>query len=331
MISLIGGPLHQWQLDRKCEVIGKDITEVHFCNEHHCHALVEQVVDGMVTIPPVLLQLHQEIEVYGINSNGEEVYSCKWDVYSKAKPKDYSCNDDRGKTSYNDLKDRPCYEEEQREMIIDSYEHTFPLDINKYNGEIEGYESLELNGSTHTDTWVDGEQIYVMWNGVEYVAEPYYNKGGYILYIGEPRIAKIKLPSSSSTNFSISPTVIDNSVKELPVTFSMYRKSTVIKKLDPKFISGSAIILQAAISENDDGAVWEITSEFDFNEILSAIKNGVDVQVHGLVGDITGNANAGKTIIARPIKLYDTFIDFDCGVDGVLGFTMRSSGEITQP
>ena len=88
MINLIGGPLFQWDIDRQLKVLNKEITEMNFCNQHHCDSQVVQVVDGMCTVPNTLLQTHHEIEVYGCVGD-EEVYSTTLEVNSRRKPKDY--------------------------------------------------------------------------------------------------------------------------------------------------------------------------------------------------------------------------------------------------
>lgn len=94
MITLIGCPLRQWDIDRTVEVLNKDIIELHFCNQHHCSPKVAKVANGMAAIPNELLQLYQEIDVYGLDVNGDTVYSCKLDVNARLKPDDYPFNVD---------------------------------------------------------------------------------------------------------------------------------------------------------------------------------------------------------------------------------------------
>ncbi len=88
MITLIGGPLRQWDLDRQVRVLNKNITTLQFCNQHHCFPHEVAVVDGMAVIPNALLQIAQEIEVYGLVGD-ETVYSCRLDVNGRQKPSDY--------------------------------------------------------------------------------------------------------------------------------------------------------------------------------------------------------------------------------------------------
>lgn len=93
MINLIGNALKQWDIDRKIQILDKNIVKISFSNDHY----YEQEVctcdeDGVVTIPNKLLQTAQDIDVYGINADGKTIYSCVMSINSKDKPSNYPAN-----------------------------------------------------------------------------------------------------------------------------------------------------------------------------------------------------------------------------------------------
>lgn len=98
MICVIGGTLHQWDVDRKIKVLNKNIVRVAFSNNHYYDCERFTVVDGVVTIPNKFLKSHQDMSVYGIDANGKEIYSCELSINSKLRPEDYVDSD--SDTSY---------------------------------------------------------------------------------------------------------------------------------------------------------------------------------------------------------------------------------------
>lgn len=93
MIHVIGGTLHQWDVDRKIEVLNKNIAKLAFSNNQYCGCERYDVVNGMVAIPNKFLESHHDICVYGINKDGREIYSCELSINSKMKPDSYYHND----------------------------------------------------------------------------------------------------------------------------------------------------------------------------------------------------------------------------------------------
>jgi hypothetical protein len=148
--------------------------------------------------------------------------------------------------SWNDLTDKPFCEVNEKQTIIEPHDHSFGF---FYMSSWASSGSLEIDGSDYADTWVKGEQLHVLWNGVEYVATitAPYNGVGYIINVGYPCVATITLPTSESPNFQVE-AVVDGHLDvlpknpggftetEVPVTFSLYRDTIVIKQLDEKFI-----------------------------------------------------------------------------------------------
>lgn len=90
MITVTGGTLYQWDLDRRIKVLNPKITKIAFANNHYCDCDRIDVVDGMVTIPNKFLQSYQDISVYGVDAAGKEIYSCELSVNPRLKPENYS-------------------------------------------------------------------------------------------------------------------------------------------------------------------------------------------------------------------------------------------------
>lgn len=89
MIRVIDGTLYQWGIDREIEILNPEIKKVAFANNHHCGNDPIDVVDGKVILPNKFLQSSQNIDVYGLDQDGNEIYSHQLEVNGKMKPKDY--------------------------------------------------------------------------------------------------------------------------------------------------------------------------------------------------------------------------------------------------
>lgn len=90
MIRVIDGTLYQWGIDREIEILNPEIKKVAFANNHHCGDDPIDVVDGKVILPNKFLQSSQNIDVYGLDQDGNEIYSHQLEVNGKMKPSDYS-------------------------------------------------------------------------------------------------------------------------------------------------------------------------------------------------------------------------------------------------
>lgn len=141
--------------------------------------------------------------------------------------------------SWNDLKDKPFGEEVKPEMIIDSYEHTFKA---VFDGKhVDYYEALYINGQDCADTFIDGEELCLVWNNAEYtgvVETNEYDVQAVDFYRNDgAKVVRINLPKGKNTDFMVTNCDIGmSSPAELPVIFSLYRKITEIKTLDEKFL-----------------------------------------------------------------------------------------------
>lgn len=192
MINLIGNNLDQWETGRKIQVVNKDIVKLSFCNNHCCNPIEVDVVDGIVDIPNKLLQQSMDIDVYGINENGEEVYSCMFAVNSKYKPADYSepveeGGGSGGASSWNDLKDKPFGDETEELFrwngsaeVEDGYiNFYFPFDVSILT---TGKEYLvTLNGTPYA---LEFNQVYMgiyrlQKTGIDFYIEFSSNKGSF--------------------------------------------------------------------------------------------------------------------------------------------------------
>lgn len=99
MIKVINGTLYQWGIDREIEILNPEIKKVAFANNHHCGCDTIDVVDGRVILPNKFLQSSQNIDVYGLDQDGNEIYSHQLEVNGKMKPSDYSVEIEGGGSS----------------------------------------------------------------------------------------------------------------------------------------------------------------------------------------------------------------------------------------
>ena len=160
MINLIGGALHQWDIDRQMKILRKDIVGMIFDNNHCGNPIAVTVEDGLVTIPNELLQQNITISVYGITSENKIVYSCQLSVNSRQKPNNYS--EPIGGTSWNDITDKPFGEEIAMETLLPETGLTGYDDISALTGV-----------AFHFD-----KKYVVTFNGVRYECTPYKNIDG---------------------------------------------------------------------------------------------------------------------------------------------------------
>lgn len=99
MIKVIDGTLYQWGIDREIEILNPEIKKVAFANNHHCGDDPIDVVDGKVILPNKFLQSSQNIDVYGLDQDGNEIYSHQLEVNGKMKPSDYNIEIEGGGSS----------------------------------------------------------------------------------------------------------------------------------------------------------------------------------------------------------------------------------------
>lgn len=193
-------------------------------------------------------------------------------------------------SSYDDLDGKPFYESTMisKQIIIEPTEYTF---IKQFQGSEEsGYQwivrqSLSIDGSDYVGTFVDGEQINVLWNDTEYTAQVEVNGKGYPkLYLD---IATISLPFEYSDTFDIIPvfneyydTLPDGmnvgDQVEVPVTFSIYRATNTseIKQLNEKFIpdtiARTSDIVNSDWNENDETSKSHILNRTHYIDTVQA-------------------------------------------------------------
>ena len=79
---------YQWDLNRRICVEDDSIKEVHFCNSYSTESLVVEVINGLASIPNILLQQDARISAFAFTGDYTR-YAASFKVVSKAKPQDY--------------------------------------------------------------------------------------------------------------------------------------------------------------------------------------------------------------------------------------------------
>lgn len=158
-------------------------------------------------------------------------------------------------------------EENTVNYILEPYNHVFTPTSYDDHDKIDSYDSIQQEVPNFSHEWSADEILYVMWNNVEYEVHPYYNKGAWLLYVGEPRICTITLPTIKDSfiyvgidkeGFGVEP---QDYPTEVPVEVSVYTKETVIKTLDEKY-------LPETISRTNHNHSWKDIGE-KINWLLS--------------------------------------------------------------
>lgn len=87
MITLNGGKLYQWDVDRSVSV-SVDVDEIHFKNPYGNTALIVDVVDGTAPIPNILLQGLANVVVWAVVDE-TTIGTSVFEVTPRQKPSDY--------------------------------------------------------------------------------------------------------------------------------------------------------------------------------------------------------------------------------------------------
>ena len=245
MINVIGGTLYQWGIDRQIEVLNPEIKTVAFANNHHCNCDRIEVVDGIVTIPNKFFQSYQDIKVYGIDAEGNEIYSRILSVNPKLKPSDYSVEIEGGGCDWNAMQNKPFGEETKDVEVVMFQSDSYPLSTQSAKLDWTGIERgdsliVELNGDTYSAT-------------VEYEGNPVYSN--YIAFeSGCP------LMYDFGNNLSSNTSKMYDAVKIYAI-----KKQTIVTKLDTKFAPLGCTGAQAP--GNYDGGGREVTVIPSFQSI----------------------------------------------------------------
>ena len=124
---------YQWDLDRQVVVDDPSIVEVHFCNRTEDVSLVVEVVDGLASVPNILLQSNFDIRVFGYDGKATR-HDAVFKVKAKTKPSDYVYTETEIK-SYEYLENKIREIEEQGwsneivEKSVTEYMYQHPLSI----------------------------------------------------------------------------------------------------------------------------------------------------------------------------------------------------------
>lgn len=304
MFTIYGGKQEfmQWDLDQfvtnPCMKAGDEVV---FRAMGKAYETVAFVQDGVVCadVPNFLLQKPCDIQVdlgWGLDCHMD----CRttFTVVAKDRPADYVCpynikprnNNGGGVSSWNDLTDKPFYEESGIVEILPECQPT----------NREGTFDITVPFSL-----VIGETYIVNWNGVEYTGTAV--DGSFIDAAGFPVLVNdgADLTSGEGGVFAIvawgttaengvygSVTVLDGTTE---LTISIKGEGTTIHPLDAKFLpDGIGGILVVSVKSMDESTM-EIIVSHTAEEILNAMESGkvVFLTLLGLLFTPTGESGDG--------------------------------------
>lgn len=178
----------QYDMDQKFLILNENVSELHYYTEEHPKVVARQVYElegkRVCDVPNYLFETNGTLTVYTFcNTDGEWTKSKHlFEIVERQKPEDYvveeelekwSSLDERvtkleengagnGVASWNDLQDRPFYDEEVIKTIVEETTYVIPFSMNsgEYQGQFEAdLGELPLNA---------GEKYIVVIDGVEY-------------------------------------------------------------------------------------------------------------------------------------------------------------------
>lgn len=186
-----------------------------------------------------------------------------------------------GKPSWEDLLDKPFYEEDNREVFFPEVEGGFVLH--------EGF-GLYVIADTKPDSLIIGETYTVIWDGKEYVCTAVdassLNDGAEMVAIGNGAsfgLSGNNEPFAIATDeTSIIFFVIDQTDTTHYHTFGIFKGAVTIKTLDAKFLPKPATSIDLSGFESDgkivetfaDGSKSTTVMEFDANGKPTKITDG---------------------------------------------------------
>lgn len=215
-----------------------------------------------------------------------------------------------GVKSWNDLTDKPFYEEETvvTETIIDDvvaithigevYGHIF------YGYDLTDVMSIEPNS-----------KYKVAIDGGEYVCEPKYNEDLMLYFLGNGKFFDVEdsgepffiseLPCNGKT-YSCGIAIEEQSeAKNLHIEVTSVEE--IVKPLDEKFIPDSMkpLVINGTLTATDGSPTFTVSDIVSYNDVKGALLLGRRVVL------IVNDTSKGDTQIFPANTIYDNFIDFN--------------------